>query len=184
MTGAASTQNRLGDFERDLRAKQSEHSRLNRICQSLPTLGLWKTALKQLDALTEIRLLADDFAARRVAAIANLQSARQKLHEANEQQEQRLREMLDEITVDQLLLSEADTIEELRERLGSHRKAAADRPGLAMEQQAAENAAKETLRNLGRPAELNDVELQRLPRDKIFASAESGERAGGTCRGP
>ncbi len=113
MTGAASSAKPVRRFERDLRAKQSEHSRLNRICQSLPTLGLWKTALKQLDALTEIRLLADDFAARRVAAIANLQSARQKLHEANERR-QRLREMLDEITVDQLLLSEADTIEELR----------------------------------------------------------------------
>ena len=171
-------ESRLTKLNDQLREKQADCNRLMRINQALPTLGRWKSAKMALEPLSDTRMLADDFQRRRTDAMARLQIAKQKEQEAVERREQLVRD-LEPLVVSDILMNDADAIEQLRERLGSHRKAALDRPGLVTAHQGAEDAAREILRTLGRPTQLNGVESLRLSRDRTLRVQNSANRQTG-----
>ncbi|HEV2971284.1 MAG TPA: AAA family ATPase [Pirellulales bacterium] len=172
------SESRLTKLNDHLREKQADCNRLMRINQALPTLGRWKSATMALVPLSDARILADDFSRRRTDAMARLQSAKQKEQEAVERREQLVRD-LEPLVVSDILLNDADSIEQLRERLGSHRKAGLDRPGLATAHQGAEDGAREILRTLGRPTKLDGVESLRLSRDRTLRVQNLANRQAG-----
>lgn len=113
----------------------SERNRLERIRRTLPELVRRDRLNEQLALIGEVPVLAEDFAARREDAVARQASAAEALANAQGRLDALhatqgdLRAQLSEA-----LLSEADAIDALRERLGSHRKAVRDRDALLTEQ--------------------------------------------------
>ncbi|EXJ16612.1 ATP-binding protein [Imhoffiella purpurea] len=125
----------LEQTDQALRQASRERSRLERIRRTLPNLARRDRLADQLAALGELPSLADDFAKKREGASAELRLA-QAARTAAETRAAELRATLQTLPVRFALLDEADLIEALRERLGSHRKASADRPGLVAQRQA------------------------------------------------
>lgn len=171
-------ENRLKALDEELRSKQSERNRLSRIEQTLPTMGLWKTAKKNFGPYADAIVLPGDFSKKRSQAQASLVAALQQAQESAGKLEQ-LSASLQGLAVPESLLAEADAIEGLRDRLGSYRKAMQDRPHLVTTQQIAEDSAKEILRNLGRPPDLSKCEALRLPRAKIVRIQNLGNQHAG-----
>lgn len=128
-------QSSLEQIDQALRQASRERSRLERIRRTLPDLARRDQLRVQLADLGDLPSLADDFARQREQASADLTLAL-AARTAAEARAGELRVTLESLPERFALLAEADLIEALRERLGSHRKALADRPGLVAECQA------------------------------------------------
>jgi uncharacterized protein YhaN len=121
-----------------------ERNRLERIRRTLPELVRRDRLNEQLGLIGEVPRLADDFASRREEAVAK--QARAAEARANAQGRlERLRATIGDLRdgLSEDLLRDAESIDDLRERLGSHRKAERDRGALVAEQvqRQAESAA-------------------------------------------
>jgi uncharacterized protein YhaN len=126
-----------------------ERNRLERIRRTLPELVRRDRLNEQLILIGEVPVLADDFGARREAAVAkqaraaeacaNAQGRLEGLHAA-------VRDLRAQLSDE--LLREADAIDDLRERLGSYRKAVRDRDALVTDQARHEAQAAALLRRV------------------------------------
>ncbi len=124
----------LAAMDTEIAQMTLERSRLERIRRTLPDLARMARLQGQLDVIGAVPVLAEDFATRREEAVAKQARAA----EARANAQHRLdglrvlvRELSDAVSDD--LLRESESIDDLRERLGSHRKAAQDRTELVAE---------------------------------------------------
>ncbi len=137
--------NALEELETRISEASKHRSFLERVRRTLPGLARRAGILDRLSELKEIPPVPASFSddcesalAKRSSAVENQLQARLRL--------KALREQLKNVSFSTELLGRADTIEEMRERLGSFRKANADLPKLAAKQTATLDSALELLK--------------------------------------
>ena len=170
-----SAQKRKDSLDEKIRVAQGERNRLVRIRDATSAIGQWKKAKHDLSEVADIPLLPDDFEKQSNDLLLALRSAEQQKTDAKKALKS-LNEDLSELTIPEQLLQEADATEAIRDRLGGHRKAMADRPRLETTFEEAENEAKEILRELGRAPDLSKIEELRLPNDKTVRIQNLGNQ--------
>ena len=138
-----------------------ERSRLERLKRVLPLLAGRDEARRRLAAVGDVVLLAPDFAERRLAAEHQLRSALHREERATGELE-RQEGLVAELGPTPALAAEADAVSDLFTRLGSHRKAMADRPKLAARRDELRAQAKRRLAGLRPDLDLDGVEALRV----------------------
>ena len=109
---------RIGDASR-------EKNRLTRLMQALPDVALMEKAMAELIELGDVVTLDEDFGTIRKKYAESLRFAKDA-KERSIEGIAKLKESMDSITVPQNVLDQAETIEELHQRLGSYRKGLLD----------------------------------------------------------
>ncbi len=112
-------------LRKTLERSTAEVNRLQRLAEIVPKAGLLRDTQAKLEAMGEVTILPDDFAARRHQAEKQFNTAVEVKRRA-ELDLERLNADIAKIVLPQRLLDQADAIEAIRERLGQYRKAAAD----------------------------------------------------------
>jgi len=140
----------------------NQQSRLQSLRAVLPALGRRTKLLEEFRTLGSVVELRPGFADERRIAESDLCDAMREAERARNELERLSRE-IGRIAVPEQLIAQEDTITDLHERLGSHRKAAADRVGLAQEQALLEEAATDLLSDL--PFEITADEVVTLRLD-------------------
>ncbi len=126
---------RLSELDGTLALAAAQRHRLERIRRTLPNLARRAQLLEQRARLGEVPGLSAGFGQRRETAAAQRTLALASRLNA-QTRDAELKEQAAALQVSADLLAEAELIDTLRERLGSHRKADADRPGLVAERAA------------------------------------------------
>lgn len=140
---------RLAGLERGHAAHRSELSRLQRLQRVQATVRKRETLLEQKTALGQVRWLPDGCTEERSqiqATLRRVDEQKQKLQEEQARCEQDRAALV----IPEALLARESALESLRERLGAHRKALNDLPGLEGGVAAARAEAEGLLRELGR----------------------------------
>ena len=138
-----------------------EKSRLERLTRVLPRLAEREEVLGRLRVLGDIVPLAPDFPQRRQGAETALYMAEQHLtRRAGELREQE--EALTKLPARSPLAAEAEALNDLHTRLGGHRKAADDRPGLVGRRNEQRALAKRLLGDLRPDLDIGTAETLRL----------------------
>jgi chromosome segregation ATPase len=112
-------------LRKTLERNAAEANRLQRLAKIVPKAGLLRETRAKVEAMGEVTILPDDFAARRHQAEKQLNAAIEVKRRA-ELDLDRLNADIAKIVLPQKLLDQADAIEAIRERLGQYRKAAVD----------------------------------------------------------
>jgi uncharacterized protein YhaN len=163
-----------------LEKTESARSRLERIQSSLGLLAAWRTKRAELETLAGVVTLPED-AEKRFKEASHQQSLADSEQRNSQQRISQLEERLLSLTVPTELLGEADRIDDLYLRLGSHQKASSDRVGLAAQQRTARDNAKRALERLGWEMTLDEVATHRLPDQKKARvrklASQHGERS-------
>ena len=136
---------RLDDEAQRLRA---EERRLRRARTLLGLLAQVRTARAARAALADVPLLPDDATSERTLAEAEIAAAAAQIRRAEETLA-RLAEQRDALSIPHALVAQADAIEDVSTRLGSHRKAAVDLPRVRAELRAQEEEILDLVRHLG-----------------------------------
>ncbi|WP_295406615.1 YhaN family protein [uncultured Thiocystis sp.] len=131
---------RLFELDDELAQATRLRNRLERIRRTLPDLARRDRLLEQLASLGETPNLSEDFARRREDAIAKRALAVASQSGARARCDD-LQGKAATLAVSEDLLAEAAVIDDLRARLGSHRKAAQDRPALVIKRGTGEGRA-------------------------------------------
>ncbi|HCS88852.1 MAG: AAA family ATPase [Thiohalocapsa sp. PB-PSB1] len=139
---------RLNEIDAELSAEETRRGTLERIRRSLPGLARRDHLRARLASLGAVRMLEDDFGARREQALSKRRLALEGRAKASARLEG-LRQDMGGLHVSGPLLAEAEAVDELRERLGSDRKAARDRPGLVAERGMRLDQARQKLLAIG-----------------------------------
>ena len=155
-----------------------EKSRLERLTRVLPRLAEREEMLRRLRDLGDVVLLAPDFPQRRQNAETALYMAQQHLERrAGELREQE--EAFTKLAVTSPLAAEAKAVNDLHKRLGGHRKAFDDRPGLVGRRDEQLALAKRLLGELRPDLDIDTAETLRLfvgRRERIQKLAAERER--------
>ncbi len=122
----------LETIRSDLSDKRNEVHRLQRIQRVLPKLARRRELLQHLERLGDVVLLPDDFTDRHQQAVHALETD-QAIVDKTTPRLEGLQQRLEGLAINTALLEQAEKIEELHARLGSHRKALQDRPHLEAE---------------------------------------------------
>ena len=146
-------QSKLGD-------KRIEVNRLQRIQRVLPKLARRRELSHDLELLGNVIVLSDDFTERRQKAVTALETAQAIVGRAASRLEG-LQKQLEELSANQALLEQAENIEDLHARWGSHRKAQQDRPSLEAESKQLLADAGSILKENRPDLELQDIEQLR-----------------------
>lgn len=172
------SEQRKADLEKEIEEKDKQKNRLSRIQQAISAVTQWKQKKNQLQQVADVPRLPDDFEQKSGDLIVRLRQADlQKKAAADELQ--KLRKNLDELSIPEVLLREAEAIEMIRERLGEYRKAMSDRPELESSRENAEKEAREILRELDRPTDLAEIENLRLPNEQVIRIQSLGNQKEG-----
>ncbi len=163
------------ELDEKIRQQRAEQNRLTRIRDSITTIAKWRKAKDDLSEVSAFPLLSDDFEAESQRLLVDLRTAQQQKVDA-ENSLTRLTEEIAGLVIPDRLLNEADAAEAIRDRLGSYRKAMADRPKLETSRQLAENEALEILKDLGRVPDLSQVETLRIPADRTIRIQNLGNQ--------
>ncbi|MBX7166322.1 MAG: AAA family ATPase [Pirellulales bacterium] len=148
-------QTRRQELNAQLAEARTELARLDRLHKAGYAVSRWRELVDQRERLGEGPWLAVDFGSRRERAQADLRNAQQTVRAAEEALT-RLSAEHEALPVATPLVQEHDLVDELRERLGSHRKAMRDRPALHDEVKQANELIRELLHRLGRDDEPDD----------------------------
>lgn len=164
---------RKEEIETELLEKKSERSRLTRIDQALPLIAKRAHLRQELTDVDNAPLLSEDFSEARREAATELKNAEQAEKAANTAIEE-LDAEIEHLELPEGLLAHRTAITQLHEALGSVRKAAKDRPGLAAQLERAETEARGILNDLGQAGDLDgarDLRLSRMQRKRIQSLA-------------
>ncbi|MBN1931733.1 MAG: AAA family ATPase [Desulfobacterales bacterium] len=145
------------DFDQKLRMRH----RLERIKEALPVIAQRKELLNALALCADAVLLPPDFGDRRRDALTNLRIAENDQVQALASIKQ-IQEALEQLSIPETLLKNADLIEALYQELGSYRKAMKDRFRLVTQQYSLEADAKAILQELKIDVTLDQAEQFRL----------------------
>ncbi len=150
----------LNEVSEEISTSASELNRLRRIRRVQPKLARRSGQLLQLASLGEVVFLSDDFSKRRRHAAGKLETA-QELNRKTGNSYNELREELKDISVNKVLLDLGETIVELHQRVGAHRKAMQDRPDLRVRCSQLLSDANRQLQEIRPNLELEDAEQLR-----------------------
>jgi uncharacterized protein YhaN len=177
---------RLTELERSLRQQlaeaESTRSRLERIRSGLGLLAAWKAKKADLASLSAVASMPDE-------AEERFRQAREKhiLAESTKKKaEERIakfRGQLQALNVPTELLDNANRIDDLYKRLGSHEKAIADHAMLAGQRRTARDSAKRSIEKLGWEATLDEAAKRRIPDDKKARVRALASRCGEVTQG-
>ena len=154
------TRKELEKVQSELADTRVEVNRLQRIQRVLPKLARRRELLQELESLSDVVPLSDDFAERRLQAVKALETAQAIVGSAAPRLN-KLQTQLEGLAISQGLLDQAETIEDLHARLGSHRKALQDRPHLKAERQQLLTDAEFLLKQVRPDLEVKNIEKLR-----------------------
>ncbi len=117
------------ELVQELAKLSTERDGKKRLLLALPNLNRRNHELAQVEGLSSVNLLSEDFPERRRKTVAELEGAREALAGSRAELE-RSRTKAQDISVPDPVLERADEITNLHQRLGSHRKAVRDRSKL------------------------------------------------------
>jgi uncharacterized protein YhaN len=126
------TNTALAQLQQELVQAKSERNRLMRIQRARPRITARRELLLKLKELGDVVVLAADFSRRRETAVRELDKAVTTVNAATGTLES-LQKQLAAVSVNVQILELGETIRDLHERLGGHRKAMQDRPHLEAE---------------------------------------------------
>ncbi len=151
---------RLNDVAAAIATAASELNRLRRIRRVQPKFARRSEQSLQLTALGDVVVLSDDFTKRRRQAAGKLEIA-QEINREKENNYNELKEELKVISVNKVLLDLGETIAELHQRVGAHRKAMQDRPDLRVRCSQLLSDANKQLQEIRPDLELDNAEQLR-----------------------
>lgn len=154
------TTDELKRIQSELSDKRTEVNRLQRIQRVWPKITRRRELLQELELLGDVVVLPDDFSGRRRTAVNAMESAQTIVNKATPRLEG-LQQQLRELPINQALMEQAETIEDLHTRLGGHRKAQQDRPHLDAENKQLVADVESILKENRPDLELKDVEQLR-----------------------
>jgi uncharacterized protein YhaN len=156
-------------------AKSRELARLERISKALPVTGRWKSLQQELEPYSQAVLLPPEFSRKRQETLTAL-----KMEEQNERIASEALAGIDAelacLSVPDLLIENADEIDQLHRDLGGISKAAADRPGLAVKRELHDEQAKEILAGLRTGFPLDRVDSLRVETAQQVRIRKLGEK--------
>ncbi len=168
----------VGKLAEHLQKLTKEKSRLERLTRVVPRLAEREEVLDRLRDLGDVVLLAPDFPQRRQEAETTLYMAEQHLERrAGELREQE--EAFGKLPAKSPLATEAEAINDLYRRLGGHRKASDDRPGLVRRRDEQLALAKRLLGDLRPDLDIDTADTLRVfvgRRERIQKLAAERER--------
>jgi uncharacterized protein YhaN len=121
------TNKELEQVQAELSQCKADRNRLRRIQRALPRISVRRELLLKVEELGDVVVLAADFGKRRETAARELDKAITTVNGATRTLDG-LQKQLAAISVNTQILELGETIEDLHERLGGHRKAMQDRP--------------------------------------------------------
>ena len=168
------TTKELEKIQSELTDNRIEVNRLQRIQRVLPKLARHRELFQELELLSDIIVLPDDFTDRRQQAVHGLETAQVIVGKATPRFEG-LQQQLEGLSTNERLLEQAEIIEDFHARLGGHRKALQDRPHLQAEAQQLLTDADSILKEIRPELELKATEQLR----PIVARRQSIAELGG-----
>ena len=153
----ARTSEELEKLQAELADNRIEVNRLQRVQRILPKLARRRDLFQELELLGDVVILPNDFSERRQKAANALETAHAIVGKATPRLEG-LQKQLKELSINQGLIEQAESIEDLHARLGSHRKALQDRPHLDAETKQLLADAKSVLKEIRPDLELKQIE--------------------------
>ncbi|MTW20839.1 ATP-binding protein [Allochromatium palmeri] len=163
----------LAEIETQVSAATARRQALERLRRTLPGLARRARLREQLDALATAPRLPDDFGTRCDSADHQRRQLRERQHTALARLTE-LRKKASAETLSDALLAQGDAIDALRERLGSHRKAAQDRPHLVAAANAQRELAEQRLATIRPGLTLAEAESLRPLLDRRRQATELG----------
>jgi len=183
------TEKDLEKVQTELNDQRLEVTRLQRIQRVLPRLARRRELVAKLERMEDVVVLPGHFAMRRQEAVGAMETARTLVGKAKPRL-QGLRDRLEDLPINEQLLEQAETIEHLHARLGAHRKAMRERPGLDAEMKQLRTGAQSLIKGIRPDLGLQDAEqlhavlAQRMEivelggqRDLLKAGVEQSEDA-------
>ena len=152
-------------IEGELERAEQERNRLKRIRAALPLIGRRKGLLMELSGYATAAILPEGFSEKRQKSVQALRLEEQNAMQAKQRIE-KLRSESSGLKSSSAVLNFSKEISELYLKLGSHRKALADRPRLIVQRKALEDQARELLGELRRDFPFERVEELRLRADE------------------
>lgn len=116
----------------ELGGLSNKKNRFERLHKAIPKIGAIKEFKAELSAMGEVRILSSDFSEKRRKAYDKLTRAKDTLT----REEERLKQIdgkIAPLSVPEALLQQEENITAIHEKLGGHRKALTDMPGLEQE---------------------------------------------------
>ncbi|TLU84308.1 MAG: hypothetical protein FDX21_06560 [Chlorobium sp.] len=151
---------KLAESQQTKQELEREKRRLERLIQAMPDLSERKILLQKLEEYGDVIILPVDFSERRTVIEQEERAARLQLEQLQAQL-QAVREKMNALCLNQDVLDEAGTIEELHQRLGEYRKGKNDRPLREGQRLGARKAAADLLSQIKPGFSLNNVETLR-----------------------
>ena len=152
---------RKAEIDQQLVEKGAQKNKWERIRSAIPLIAKCDVARQELHGVSDAPLLPADFSDHRRDVAAKLDATQTSDRETAATIDE-LKRALDELDLPEAILAHRTMITGLHADLGSHQKAAKDRPALVLEQSRAEEDARAILRDLGRPDDLENTEELRL----------------------
>lgn len=165
----------LEKIQSELTDNRIEVNRLQRIQRVLPKLARRRELFQELEPLSDVIVLPDDFTDRRQQAVHALETAQVIVGKATPRLEG-LQQQLEGLSTNEGLLEQAEIIEDLHARLGGHRKALQDRPHLEAEAQQLLTDAGSILKEIRPDLELKATEQLRPIVARRQSIAELGSK--------
>ncbi|MGH8552376.1 MAG: AAA family ATPase, partial [Methylococcales bacterium] len=128
----ARTHSELEQIQATLSTSRVDLNRLKRMQRVLPKLARRRELRQQIESLGDVVILTRDFGERRLKATGKLETA-QVIHKTATARLESLQVQIQAYSIRPEVLEHSEWIENLQERLGSHRKAMQDRPHLDAE---------------------------------------------------
>lgn len=150
------TSQALAELQSELAGDRIALNRLRRIQRVLPKLARRRELLQELDSMGEVVTLSADFAERRQQAVNGLELAQGAVARAASYLNE-LQHGLNGLAVNRALLEQAEAIEDLHARLGSHRSALRERPQLEAERRQRSADAESRLREIRPELALQEI---------------------------
>ncbi len=113
------------DLSKRIDSLRREKSRLRRLQQTLPDLAKRAKLINELHGLGDVVIVDDDFGTKRRELMEQLRTARETKERSAHEVEQ-LRQGMARIIIPEGILDQGETISDLHQRLGSHRKGLQD----------------------------------------------------------
>ena len=153
----------LNAVEADRAALRREKSRLDRLSQAIPTAARLRQLRERIEGLGEPPQLSDDFSHRREELVRKARNLDGALGRLRVDLDATVDE-LERLVVPEELLAAAHEIDQLKERLGSHKKAAMDLEHRRAEAAVLETEIADQLRSIYPDRRLDQIDELRLTR--------------------
>jgi uncharacterized protein YhaN len=168
--------NKAEGLNQEVRAGRCEQGRLKRIKSAIPLAAARRRLSQELGELGDVIRLRDDFGTEFREAEDQVRLAENTIVQLRGEIDE-VDARMDQLDPPKLLLDAGADIESLQKRMGAAEKAAVDRIRLEQYRDDSEHHARRILRELGRPADLDQAESLRLRTDEPMVIRQLGQRS-------